>query len=222
MTELTATAVVLRDALGGLRQASISGLLADPATRLLDAAHAEPAPAGPGTSGLTPPETEEMRRLTGHVLEALTGYQRGSEALALPGEPRPQYAPGVQKLRRCEAKAAELGVSVMTVRRMIWRFEANGPEGLIDQRRQRCKDPLGGVDARWLDMARRVLAERTEASKPTQDLVLAEIAARLDAEHGNGTVPVPKPTRARALLREITRGTSAFGGTKAKREIAGR
>ena len=31
-----ATAVVLRDALGGLRQASISGLLADPATRLLD------------------------------------------------------------------------------------------------------------------------------------------------------------------------------------------
>ena len=71
-------------------------------------------------------------------------------------------------------------------------------------------------------MARRVLAERTEASKPTQDLILAEIAARLDAEHGNGTVPVPKPTRARALLREITRGTSAFGGTKAKREISGR
>jgi hypothetical protein len=66
VTELTATAVVMRDALGGLRQASISGLLADPATRLLDATPAEPAPAGPGTSGLTPPETEEMRRLAGH------------------------------------------------------------------------------------------------------------------------------------------------------------
>ena len=35
-------------------------------------------------------------------------------------------------------------------------------------------------------------------------------------------MPVPKPTRARALLREISKGTSAFGGTKAKREIAGR
>jgi hypothetical protein len=46
VTELTATAVVMRDALGGLRQASISGLLADPATRLLDATPAEPAPAG--------------------------------------------------------------------------------------------------------------------------------------------------------------------------------
>ncbi len=146
--------MVLRDALGGLRQASVSGLLADPATRLLDTASTEPAPAGPGTSGLTPPETEEMRKLVGHVLEVLTGYQRGSEALALPGEPRPQYAPGTAKLLRCQAKAAELGVSAMTVRRMIWRFEADGPEGLVDRRRQRPTDPLAGADARWLDMAR--------------------------------------------------------------------
>src|SRR6516162_5348075 len=110
----------------------------------------------------------------------------------------------------------------MTVRRMIWRFEADGPEGLADRRRQRPKDPLGGADARWLDVARRVLAEHTEASKPTQDLILAEVTARLDAGHGEAIVPVPKPTRARALLREISKGTSAFGGTKAKREIAGR
>jgi hypothetical protein len=211
VTELTASAVVLRDAPGGLRQASISGLLADPATRLLGTDPAEPASAGPGTSGsgtsgLTPPETEEMRRLAGHVLEVLTGYQRGGEALALPGEPRPQYVPGAAKLRRCEAKAAELGVSVMTVRRMIWRFEADGPEGLIDRRGQRRNDPLAGADARWLDMARQVLAGHAEASKPTRDLILAEVAARLDAEHGDGMVPVPKPTRSRALLREITKG----------------
>jgi len=83
-----------------------------------------------GTSGLTPPETEEIRKLTGHVPEVLTGYQRGSEALALPGEPQPQYAPGSPKLERCRAKAAELDVSVMTARRMIWRFGADGPEGL--------------------------------------------------------------------------------------------
>jgi hypothetical protein len=31
-----------------------------------------------------------------------------------------------------------------------------------------------------------VLASRADASRPTQDLVLAEIAARLDAEHGAG------------------------------------
>jgi transposase InsO family protein len=56
----------------------------------------------------------------------------------------------------------------------------------------------------------------------TQDLVLARITARLDAEHGTGTVPQPGQTRARALLREISKGTSAFGGAKARREIAGR
>jgi hypothetical protein len=71
-------------------------------------------------------------------------------------------------------------------------------------------------------MALRVLSEHTEASKPTRDLILAEVAARLASEHGEGTVPVPKPTRARILLREISKGTSAFGGTKAKREIGGR
>jgi transposase InsO family protein len=222
VAEMSATGMVLRDALGSLRQVSLSHLLACPGTRLLD------APAGPaalpaaGTSGLTAAEADELRRLAGHVREVLTGYANGSEALALPGEPRPEYDPGTPKLDRCRAKAAELGVSVMTVRRMIWRFEADGPEGLIDQRRQRRKDPLAGADARWLDMARRVLAEHTEASKPTQDLILAEIAARLAAEQGDGTVPAPKPTRSRALLREISKGTSAFGGTKAKREIAGR
>jgi transposase InsO family protein len=221
VTELAAGAVVLRDALGGLRQAGISHLLADSSTRLLDVPAGQAALSPPG-SVLTARETEDLKELAGHVLEVLTGYQRGSEALALPGEPRPEYAPGTAKLRRCEAKAAELGVSVMTVRRMIWRFEADGPEGLIDRRGQRRKDPLAGADARWLDTARQVLAGHAQASKPTRDLILAEIAARLDAEHGDGTVPVPKPTRARGLLREITRGTSAFSGTKAKREIAGR
>ncbi|MGH3410308.1 MAG: hypothetical protein ACRDRJ_48600, partial [Streptosporangiaceae bacterium] len=222
VAEMTAAGVVLRDALGGLRQASISHLLASPGTCLTDATPAQAALTAPGISGLATAETEVLRRLAGHVREVLTGYQHGSEALALPGEPRPQYTPGTLKLERCRAKAAELGVSVMTVRRMIWRFEADGPEGLIDQRKQRRNDPLARADVRWLDMARRVLAEHTEASKPTQDLILAEIAARLTAEHGEAAVPVPKPTRARALLREISKGTSAFGGTKAKREIAGR
>ena len=37
-----------------------------------------------------------------------------------------------------------------------------------------------------------------------------------------GRCRLPGKTRARALLLEISRGTSAFGGTKARREIAGR
>ncbi|KDA44892.1 Mu transposase C-terminal domain-containing protein [Frankia sp. BMG5.23] len=73
-----------------------------------------------------------------------------------------------------------------------------------------------------MDTARGVLAEFSHASTPTQDLVLAAIEARLEQEHGPGVVPLPGRTRARALLRELSRGTSAFGGAKARREIAGR
>jgi hypothetical protein len=45
---------------------------------------------------------------------------------------------------------------------------------------------MQGADPSWLEIARQVLASRAEASRPTQDLVLAEIAARLDVEHGAG------------------------------------
>ena len=104
VAEITATGVVLRDALGDLRQADIGHLLADPSTRLLGIPAGQFALSPPGASGLTTKQAEELRTLAGHVQEVLTGYQRGSEALALPGEPRPEYAPGSPKLRRCAGR----------------------------------------------------------------------------------------------------------------------
>ena len=157
-----------------------------------------------------------------HVREACTGYRGDRPDLALPGEPRPQYAPGVGRARRHEAKAAELGVGARTVRRWAAGLEREGPAGLIDDRWLRYRAPEGGADARWLEMARTVLAEHADASTPTKDLILARIAARLDAEHGTGMVPLPGRTQAGALLREISKGTSAFGSAKARREISGR
>jgi transposase InsO family protein len=156
------------------------------------------------------------------VREACTGYRSGSAELALPGEPRPEYGPGTGKLQRYQAKAAELRLGVRTIRRWAAALERYGPAGLLDDRHLRRQAPGGVADPRWLQMARTVLAEHTDSSTPTQDLVLARITARLDAEHGTGTVPQPGQTRARALLREISKGTSAFGGAKARREIAGR
>jgi hypothetical protein len=68
-----------------------------------------------------------------------------------------------------------------------------------------------------------VLAEHTEASRPTKELVLRRISARLSARHGEGTVPEPGRRRARAVLAELTRGSNAFtGSTKGKRSIAAR
>jgi len=214
--------VLLTSPAGGIMRVGAGHLLADPSTRL-HGAPADPVEgAGAELAGLGEAELAGLRARIAHVQEVRTGFRRGCAELAADGEPRPQYAPGVPMLARYAVKAAEAGVGVSTLRRWVKDFEEHGPAGLADDRWRRRRSPLAGADPRWLEMARRVLAEHTEASKPTQDLILAEVAARLDAEHGEAAVPVPKPTRARILLREISKGTSAFGGTKAKREIAGR
>jgi transposase InsO family protein len=223
VTEISGEGLLLRNALGAVRRAGAGHLLSQPGTRLLDAPGGEPAPVPDPVEGmLSRQEAEELAGLTGHIREMLTGYRHGNEVLALPGEPRPQYGPGTTRADRYQAKAAELGVAEVTVRRMARRFQDDGPEGLIDKRKRRRSDPLAGADPRWLDKARVVLGDRTEASKPTMDLVLEEVAAQLEAEFGRGEVPVPGKTRGLQMLREISRGTSAFGGTKAKRQIAGR
>jgi transposase InsO family protein len=223
IAELTPPSVLLAGPAGRLRRVSISHLLAAPGTRVGDPAEAEPpADAGLRLAGLGRAELAQLRERMAHVREACTGYRRGSPDLALPGEPRPEYAPGAGRLQRYQAKAAEMQVGVRTVERWAACLERDGPAGLVDERHLRRRAPQGGADSRWLAMARTVLAEHADSSTPTQDLILARTAARLDAEHGSGTVPLPGRTRARALLREITRGTSAFGGAKARREIAGR
>jgi len=213
---------VLLSGASGVRRVSAGHLLADPSTRLDGAPAAPVGSTGAELTGLGEAELAQLRERVAHVQEVRTGFRRGCAELAAAGEPRPEYAPGVPMLDRYAAKAAEIGVGVSTLRRWVKDFGDHGPAGLADDRRRRRRQPLAGADPRWLDTARQVLADHTDASRPTQDLVLAEIAARLDAEHGAGAVPVPSPTRARLLLREISRGTSAFGGAKAKREIAGR
>jgi transposase InsO family protein len=214
--------VLLAGPAGGIMRVGAGHLLADPSTRL-HGAPADPVEgAGAELAGLGEAELAELRARIAHVQEVRTGFRRGCAELAAGGEPRPQYAPGVPMLARYAVKAAEAGVGVSTLRRWVKDFGEHGPAGLADDRWRRRRPPLAGADPRWLEMARRILAEHTEASKPTQDLILAEVAARLGAEHGEAAVPVPKLTRARLLLREISKGTSAFGGTKAKREIAGR
>lgn len=122
----------------------------------------------------------KLRERIAHVREVRTGFRRGCAELAADGGPRPEYAPGVPLLARYAAKAAEIGVGVSTLRRWVKDFGERGPAGLADDRRRR-QQPLAGADPRWLEMARRVLAEHTEASKPTRELILAETAARLGA-----------------------------------------
>lgn len=223
VAELDAPNVLLRDAGGGLRQVGIGHLLATPGTRFVEVDRGEPVDGvGADLGNLTPGAVAEFRERVAHVQELRTGYRRGCAELALPGEPRPQFAPGVPKQQRYAAKAAELGIGVSTVRAWLAAFQDGGPAALLDRRWTRRRNVLDRVDPRWLAAARTVLAEHTDASRPTQDLLLAKVRARLEVEGQEDPVPIPATTRGREVLRELSKGTGAFGGTKAKRSAASR
>ncbi|GAA4707870.1 Helix-turn-helix domain-containing protein [Promicromonospora umidemergens] len=198
-------------------------LLADQSTMIEDAGATPIEALGPVLENLTAAQQTQMEGRLAQVRELLTGYASGSAESAVEGEPREQFDPGLPLADRYAAKATELGVSVRTLERWVVAFNEAGPAGLLDRRSLRVSDPLRGVDERWLAMCRTVLAEHTDAARPTQNLVLARVAARLAAEHGAGVVPEPGRRKAHKVLGEIARGTNAFtGSTKGKRSIAAR
>jgi transposase InsO family protein len=220
---MEAGCVVLAGPQGARKRVVTATLLADATTRVLGAHEVVPAPMGSVLDDLSDAERKQLSERLGHVREVLTGYRSGSADLAGPGEPRSGYDPSLLLADRYEVKAAELGVTVRTLERWVAAVREAGPVGLVDRRSLRSADPFAGVDERWLTACRTVLEEHTDASRPTKQLLVDRVAARLDAEYGPGVVTAPGPKKARAVLAELTRGTNAFvGATKQKRSIAAR
>jgi transposase InsO family protein len=223
VVEIAGRRLVLQQlASGAVRQVDLAWLLAHPTTRVADTP-GEPVQTAAAVVFADADEAEVAVR-AGHVREVLTGYRHGSSELALPGEPRPSYRSGTAMMGRYEAKAAETGVSVSTLRRWVRAFQAWGPAGLVTQSTgPKRGSGWGRTDARWIDMCRAVVAEQVNASRPTRALILATVEARLVEEYGEGVVPVPAKTVGYQLLRELFRGSNAFtGSTKGKRSIADR
>nr|BEK65013.1 helix-turn-helix domain-containing protein [Kitasatospora purpeofusca] len=204
------------------RQVDLAVLLSHPSTEF----HVEVPPQEQEASsitfaGLSDAENDALTERFQHVQEVRFGYKSGSPALALPGEPRPDYGPGTPLMRRYAAKAAELGVDPATVRGWVAKVNDFGPAGLLPKRR--AGTALDRADVRWVDMARSVLAAYTPASRPVGGLILAEIEERLAKEYGRDSVTLPGRTLGYQLLRDLTKGTNAFkGSTKGKRSIANR
>ncbi len=128
---------------------------------------------------------------------------------------------GAGRLRRRYAiKAAELEVSVRTLERWVAAYRESGVAGLADSRL------LGryssGVDPRWDAACLQVLADLTDASTPTMNVVLARISRQVEAEHGAGVVPLPAKTTAYRRLKALAKGTHAFGSGKGRRSVAER
>lgn len=202
------------------RQVDISVLLAHPTTKILVPVPPDEEPAAAAVlSSLDDDGDDELTRKFRHVQEVLTGYQLGDEVLALPGEPRPDYAPGTPRMHRYAAKAAELGVSESTIRNWVRQVRHSGPAGLVHERPK--ASVLDRADPRWLEMARAVLRGHERSSRPVRNLILVEIEERLTKEYGKDTVLIPARTTGYELLRVLSKGTNAFeGSTKGKRSIA--
>ncbi|MGH3125981.1 MAG: helix-turn-helix domain-containing protein, partial [Streptosporangiaceae bacterium] len=211
--------VTVRDAAGTWQAVGTAALLARACP--LDAPDELPPSAGVLLAGLDDSEREALAERAGHVREMLTGYRSGSEQAPRPGEPRPQFAWGVPVSVREQAKAAELGVTARTVRRWARAYREGGEAALADERKVAGRG--AAVDPRWEDACRAVLAERSGESTPTAGAVLRLAAARLEEEHGPGTVPVPSAATAYRHLARVAKGTNAVkGSAKARRSIAER
>ncbi|GGJ75173.1 integrase/transposase [Pilimelia anulata] len=230
VVEIAAGRVVLLAEDGTGRQVDLGWLMSQPATRFEGSVDADGAAgarvmtaSGIVLGSLGEEQTVGLNDLAAHMREVLTGFRHGCVELACEGEPRPAYLPKLPLLARYEAKAAELGVGVSTLRRWLAEFRVAGPVGLVAAGTGTGGRPLGVADPRWVQACRDVLGEHVEASRPTRAWIMNLVEQRLEQEHGVGAVPVPARSSAYAHLAELTRGSNAFtGSTKGKRSIAAR
>jgi hypothetical protein len=101
---------------------------------------------------LTDSEREAVLERAAHVREVLTGFRSGSAELAGEGEPRAQFDPSLPLTGRYQSKAAELGVSLRTIKQWVADFHGKGEAGLARTTARDVK-PLGRVDDRWTETA---------------------------------------------------------------------
>ncbi|AYM44342.1 DDE-type integrase/transposase/recombinase [Mycobacteroides abscessus subsp. abscessus] len=166
-------------------------------------------------------ERQTVLERAAHVREVLTGYQSGHAELAADSEPRAQYRPDVPLMRRYEAKAAELGVGVRTVRRWIGEFQRNGEAGLVESKQAVAS--TGRVDERWVQTAVEIMVEHQDQSKPSRLLVIDRTHARVIRRFGPDAVELPSRATAFRVLSELEKQHPTFRlSTKRNRDIADR
>lgn len=212
----------IRTQQGQYRTVTIAWLASQATVLAADAPVVGPVAAlGPALGALSAEEQAAIAERAAHIREVLTGYRAGSREFARPGEPRPEYEPTLSLQARYQAKAAELGVGLRTLKRWVAGYRQAGEAGLVDARRLARRG--AAVDPRWEQACRLVVAEHVGASTPTVGALLAWVDARLEETYGPGVVPRPSQATAYRHLARLTKGTGAVSGpAKARRSIAER
>jgi Helix-turn-helix domain len=167
-------------------------------------------PADVVLSTLSESERAIIAERAAHIREALTGYRSGTAELAAPGEPRPQYDVGHTLTTRYEAKAAEFGVSLRTIKQWVADFRHHGEAGLARSAVSRQK-PLGLVDERWVETALEVMVEHTDHSRPSRAMVIDRANARVVARYGADAVSLPSRATAYRILEQLENRHPTFG-----------
>jgi transposase InsO family protein len=145
-------------------------------------------------------QLREAGELLAHLNEAWFGYRSGDPGRPGPGEPRERFDPAATSLgERLEAKAAELGCSVETLRRKRREVQRDGLCALVDGRAARSAKGAGidpGLRAAILDEA----ADLADASDVRKMQFRARVASRLARESGE---PVALPGSRRSFNRIV-------------------
>ncbi|MEU7835721.1 MULTISPECIES: hypothetical protein [unclassified Nonomuraea] len=218
--------VLLRNGRGQVSRVALRELLASPRARVIpnetsssdrDATQHAAVILGQ----LDDAQRQQVRERAAHVREVLTGFRSGSPELAGEEEPRPQFRPDLPLTSRYAAKAAELEVTMRTIKRWVADFHAHGEAGLAPK--ASATNGYGRVDERWVETALEIMAEHVEKSKPSRSMVIRRTEARLLARFGQGGVKLPSKATAFRVLQELEKRQPTFRlSTKRNRDIAER
>jgi transposase InsO family protein len=209
-------------------RARLNELLASDSTRVIPDSEGPCSddnvePAGVVLAQLNDAERKEVIERAAHVREVLTGFRSGSEELAFPGEPRPEYRADVPLSRRYASKARELGAGLRSIERWVQQFQKCGEAGLASTRDKKSAGLGAKVDPRWTETAVEVMVEHTDQSRPSQTMVITRANARVVARFGDGAVELPSRATAFRVLAELESRYPTFRlSTKRNRDIAER
>jgi transposase InsO family protein len=155
-------------------------------------------------------QLRDAAELLAHLNEASFGYRSGDRGRPAPGEPRESFDPDRTTLRdRLEAKAAELGCSVETLRRRRRWVARRGLAGLVDARHTRSVTGPG-VDER---LRAAIIAEARELENGSDVRKMqfrVRVASRLARETGEPLVlPSTRQTFNR-IVDDVLASTGLF------------
>lgn len=222
VTGFSGSAIVLRSSSGRSSQVALVELAAARDFRIdVSDAPAEHTEVVTFLDSVPEGELTKAKELLGHLLEARTGYQRGSAASALIGEPRAEFDPEFTTLMdRVGTKANELGLASRTLRRLLRRFDSQGLYGLVDHRSVK----LGGdrLDPRIKQAISVVLDEITYESNVSKLQLARRTARKLKDLFPDADLAVPPKSTFNRLVDQLSRGRGTFGASKARRSIANR